>query len=59
MDGVAMGSPLGFTYANTCMSLMEDVWLEDCPLSFRPIYYKRFVGDAFLNFKESNHLISF
>ena len=59
IDGVAMGSPLGPTYANTFMSLMEEIWLDDCPLSYRPIYYKRYVDDTFLIFKESNHVSKF
>ena len=59
IDGVAMGSPLGPTYANTFMSFKEEIWLDDCPLSYKPILYRRYVDDAFLVFKDSCHLNKF
>ena len=27
-------------------------WLIDCPLDFKPMYYKRYVDDLFLIFKD-------
>ena len=59
IDGVAMGSPLGPTYANTFMSFNEEKWLNDCPLDFKPILYRRYVDDTFLVFKESAHVNQF
>ena len=56
VDGVAMGSPLGPTFANCFLSFHEDKWLEDCPPSFKPLYYRRYVDDTFLLFKDPSHI---
>ncbi|XP_069975882.1 uncharacterized protein, partial [Penaeus vannamei] len=53
-DGVAMGSPLGPTLANAFLS-HEHIWLSNCPIPFKPLYYKRFVDDTFLIFKSQEH----
>ena len=58
-DGVAMGSPLGPTLANAFMSHHEKLWLENCPLSICPLYYKRYVDDIFVLFKSKDQLVSF
>ena len=49
-DGVAMGSPLGPTLANVFMCHFENIWLENCPIHFKPIVCRRFVDDTFLLF---------
>ena len=54
-----MGLPLGPTFANICMCHFEKLWLADCPLHFKPAFYKRYVGDTFLLFKEKAHARSF
>ena len=59
IDGVAMGSPLGPTLANVFLGHYENIWLDDCPLEFRPIYYKRYVDDIFLLFKSKNQIEDF
>ena len=51
-----MGSPLGPTYANTFMSFNEEVWLNDCPIDFKPIFYRRYADDTFLILKENSHV---
>ena len=56
IDGVAMGSPLGPTLANAFLCYHETRWLEDCPMSFKPIFYRRYVDDCFLLFKEESHI---
>ena len=45
IDGVAMGSPLGPSLANTFLTHYEQIWLNDCPDEFKPVYYKRYVDD--------------
>ena len=45
-DGMAMGSPLGPIFANIFMSSLEETFLDDCPLLFRPLFYKRYVDDT-------------
>ena len=54
-DGVAMGSPLGPTIANSFLTFHEQEWLENCPLEFRPIYYRRYIDDTFIIFKDRAH----
>ena len=52
IDGVAMGSPLGPTLANIFLGHNEIKWLSDCPDAFKPTYYRRYVDDIFLLFKD-------
>ena len=56
MDGVGMGLPLGPSFANIFMCHHERVWLRDCPVAFRPVFYKRYVDDTFVLFKHKNHV---
>lgn len=51
VDGVTMGSSLGPIFANAFLCNKEVKWLRDCPIDFRPIYYRRYVDDTFLIFK--------
>ena len=52
IDGVAMGSPLGPTFANVFMCFLEDKYLSECPSQFKPALYRRYVDDTFCLFKE-------
>ena len=54
-----MGSPLGPTLANLFLVYHEDKWLDNCPLQFRPKYYRRYVDDIFLMFESKNHVKKF
>ena len=56
-DGVAMGSPLGPALANAFLSHHETVWLEECPLSFAPIFYARYVDDIFVLIRSNEHIL--
>ena len=56
VDGVAMGSPLGPLFANVFMSFHEQIWLQNCPSSFKPVLYRRYVDDCFLLFRSLNHV---
>ena len=50
-DGVAMGSPLGPALANAFLCHHEPSWLDECPLSFAPTFYARYVDDIFVLLK--------
>jgi hypothetical protein len=50
-----MGLPLGPTFANIFMCFYESIWLRDCPNSFRPVFYKRYVDDTFILFSDRSH----
>ena len=56
VDGVAMGSPLGPSLANTFLAYYEQIWLNDCPNEFKPVYYKRYVDDIFVLFRSPTTL---
>ena len=59
IDGMAMGSPLGPTFANIFMCNLEESFLEQCPNTFKPMFYKRYVDDTFVLFKDRSHAKSF
>ena len=58
-DGMAMGSPLGPTFANAFLCKHENAWLNDCPEVFKPVLYRRYVDDCFLLFREQHHIPEF
>ena len=45
LDGVAMGSPLFPTLANSFLCHHEKRWLDKCPEEFKPGFYRRYVDD--------------
>ena len=47
-----MGSPLGPTLANIFLCYHETMWLKNCPKSFKPVYYKRYIDDIFVLFEK-------
>ena len=59
MVGVAIGSPLGPTFANIFLSYHEETWLKNCPCEFKPVIYKRYVDDTFLLFQSKDHIEKF
>ena len=59
IDGVAMDSPLGPTFANIFLSYHEHIWLKNCSCEFEPVIYKRYVDDTFLLFRSKDHIKKF
>ena len=59
IDGVAMGSPLGPTLANAFLAYHEKIWLQNCPVNFKPVFYRRYVDDIFVLFTSPLHLTLF
>ena len=55
-DDVAMGSPLGPALANAFLAHHETIWLEECPLSFTPIFFARYVDDIFVLVRSNEHV---
>ena len=54
VDGVAMGSPLGCTFADIYMCNLENSILQDSDL--RPFIYCRYVDDIFVEVRSDSHL---
>ena len=59
IDGVAMGSPLVPTFANSFLVYYEHNWLKNCPLQYKPKFYRRYVDDIFLMFQKKEHVKKF
>ena len=59
IDGVSMGSCLGPTLANAFLCYHETGWISECPSTFKPLIYKRYVDDCFLLFNDQNHVTLF
>ena len=59
VDDVAMASPLGRTSVNLFLVCYEQKWLENCPLQFKPKFYRRYVDDISLMFDKNIILRSF
>ena len=47
------------TLANNFVCHFENIWLENCPPNFKPITYRRFVGDTFSLFRTKDHVEKF
>ena len=58
-DGVAMGSPLGPTFANIFLYVHEVLWLEKCSPEFRPVIYKKYFDGTFLPFHSNIQIEKF
>ena len=54
-----MGLPLGPSFANIFMCYHEKRWLSSCPQQFAPVFYRRYVDDCFLLFRDRSHADSF
>ena len=54
-----MGSPLGPTLANIFLGYHEKRWLDNCPLTFKPVLYRRYIDDTFLLFRHESHIQNF
>ncbi len=59
IEGLGMGLPLGPTFANIFMCFYEELWLDRCPDSFKPLFYRRYVDDTFVLFRDKSHVTLF
>ena len=59
VDGLGMGLPHSPTLANLFLSHHESIWLDNCPLNFKPVLYRRYVDDCFLLFRKPSHVNKF
>ena len=54
-----MGSPLSATLANIFLCFYERKWMDECPLTFKPHFYRRYIGDTFIIFDNSKQANDF
>ena len=59
IDGVAMGSPLGPTLTNLFLTYHELNWLNECPVQFKPKFFRRYVDHIFLLFDRRDQVKKF
>ena len=59
LEGLGMGLPLGPTFANIFMCFHETSWIHDCPDNFKPLFYRRYIDDTFVLFKDRSHATLF
>ena len=59
INEVTMGSPLGATFNIFLCHHHETTGLKNCPKSFKPVYYGRYVDDIFLLFKKPEQVSRF
>ena len=59
VDGAAMGSPLGPTLGNAFLCFHEQIWLNECPDEFKPVYYRRYIDGMFGLVRSPVHLKKF
>ena len=54
-----MGSSLVSTLANAFLCFHNQIWLNECPDEFKPVYHRRYVDDIFVLFRSPVHLGKF
>ena len=59
INGAGMGNPLGPTLANAFLCHLEIKWLDNCLSDFKPIFYRRYVNDTFILFRDPSHIAKF
>ena len=59
LDGLAMGSPLSATLANVFLCYHERRWIDNCPVNFKPQFYRRYMDDTFIVFDNCDQANNF
>ena len=54
-----MGSPLSPVIANVFLCNFENQYLEQCDPTFKPDFYRRYLDDTFILFRNSDKIDSF
>ena len=54
-DGLGMGLPLSGCLSNIFLCFNESIWLSNCPINFKPVFYKRYLDDTFILFHHPSH----
>ena len=54
-----MGGCISSVLANFFLGHHEKIWLDNCPLPFKPKFYRRYVDDTFLLFENESQINQF
>ena len=58
-DGLGMGLPLSPTMANIFLCYHEVNWLQNCPIEFKPKFYRRYMDDTLALFENQSQAQKF
>lgn len=59
IDGLSMGNPISPALANVFLCHMEERIFNSCPNHFKPLFYKRYLDDTFVIFKDESSANNF
>ena len=54
-EGLGMGLPQSPAFANMFLSHHEYSWINICPNNFKPLFYRRYMDDTFVLFRDKSH----
>ena len=54
--GTAMGSLLVPSWVNSLLCYHEKIWLDKCPEELKSVFYRRYVDNIFVFFRNEEHL---
>ena len=55
VEGLGLGLPAASTSANIFISYHRKKFLNSCPTNFTPVFYRRYVDDTFVLFRNEQH----
>ena len=55
IDDLGMRLPLSGCLSNIFLCYHESIWLENCPIEFKPVFYKRYLDNTFILFNGASH----
>ena len=50
---------MSYTLANIFLCHHEENWLNNCPIAYKPIFYRRYMDDTYMLFNEHSHINQF
>ena len=59
IDGLSMGNRIAPSLANIFLCHFETILFKNCPNSFKPIFYRRYLDDTFVILEEESQVTGF
>ena len=54
-EGLGMGLPQSPAFANMFLAHHEYSWINNCSNNFKPLFYRRYMDDTFVLFRDKSH----